>query len=76
MKIELEAADLQEMRDLVMGCIDFEPTDAQLREAVDQNTTEGSSLLGLIIAWGWHDTEVRDQLCAALDQLPRTEAQG
>jgi hypothetical protein len=54
--------DLREMREVMMGVIDFEPTDDELRAVwADQE------LVGLAHTWSWHDTEVRDDLAAALE---------
>lgn len=68
MKIELEASDLQEMRDAVEGNIDFEPTDEQLRKV-----TESRQLLGLAVMWSWGDTEVRSDLVEALEKVKVAE---
>jgi len=48
-----------------LGSVDFEPTDDQLREV----SRRDPHLLALAMMWSWHDTEVREQLCAALTAL-------
>ena len=50
-----------------MGNVDFTPTDDQLREVCRRDPR----LIPLAMMWGWSDTEVRDQLCAALEALPQ-----
>jgi hypothetical protein len=62
---ELTTEDLAEMRGQALGNVDFEPTDDQLREVCRRDP----QLLALAMMWSWHDTEVREQLCAALDAL-------
>ena len=55
--------ELREMREAMLGVIAFEPTDDELRAVwVDQE------LVALAAAWSWHDTEVRDDLAAALEK--------
>lgn len=53
------------MRGQAQGNIDFDPTDDQLREACRRDPR----LLPLARMWSWHDTEVRDDLCAALEAI-------
>ena len=62
---EPTAQDLAEMRGQALGNVDFEPTDDQLREVCRRDPR----LLALAVMWSWHDTEVREQLCAALTAL-------
>lgn len=64
-RLELTVEDLAEMRGQAMGNVDFDPTDDQLRKACRRDP----DLLPLAMRWGWSDTEVRDQLCAALEAL-------
>jgi hypothetical protein len=63
--LEPTASDLAEMRDQATGNVSFEPTDAQLREVCRLDP----QLIPLARMWSWGDTEVRDQLCAALEAL-------
>lgn len=53
------------MRNEMVGILDFEPTDEELgRIFVDY--------LGLVLhatEWGWEDTEVRAELCTALEEI-------
>lgn len=65
MKIELTDADLDEMREIMEGVIDFVPTDRELRLAVANQP----GILALAVEWGWHDTEIREQLAPALEEI-------
>lgn len=67
-RLEPTAEDLAEMRDQALGNVDFEPTDDQLGEVCRRDP----HLLALAMTWSWHDTEVREQLCAALTATTRT----
>lgn len=67
MRIELESDDFNDVRDAMMGVIDFEPTDEQIREAIGHK----SDLLGQAAEWGWNDTEVRSEVANALGALER-----
>lgn len=64
MKLELEDSDLAEIREMLMGNVDFEPTDAEIREVVLADP------YAMVTArdWGWNDTEVRDRICVALER--------
>ena len=62
---EPTAKDLAEMHDEATGNVAFEPTDDQLREVCRRDP----NLIPLAMMWGWGDTEVREQLCAALEAL-------
>ncbi len=65
MKLELEPADLHQIRDMLKGNINFEPTDEQIRRVV----LADPYAMATAWDWGWNDTEVRDRLCAALEAL-------
>ncbi|MGI8307005.1 hypothetical protein [Saccharopolyspora hattusasensis] len=52
------------MRDETTGLISFEPTDDDLRRVWMDNP----HLVARVQKWGWEDTEVRDELRAALGQ--------
>lgn len=67
-KIELDADDLREMTETMMGNIAPEPTEDELREVVRRDP----HLYHLASEWTWSDTEARDQLFAELFKL-RTE---
>lgn len=58
---EPTAADFAEMRDEMMGNLDFVPADDELRAVWTDR------LVGLAVAWGWGDTEVRELLAEALN---------
>jgi hypothetical protein len=58
---------LAEMRDEMVGNLDFEPTDDELRRVL----AEHSHIVALAYEWGWGDTEVREQLAAALEAMRR-----
>lgn len=58
--------DLREMRDMMLGVIDFAPSDDELRAA-----WTNPRLVGLAREWGWGDTELRDELAAELEQIRR-----
>ncbi|MGW4528313.1 hypothetical protein [Amycolatopsis sp. NPDC004378] len=58
--------DLREMRDMMLGVIDFAPADDELRTA-----WTNPRLVSLAREWGWGDTELRDELAAELEQIRR-----
>jgi hypothetical protein len=60
-----DAETLQAMRDMTMGNLDFEPTDDELRTAWRTMPVTRT----MATEWGWNDTEVRDETCAALERL-------
>ncbi|WP_433716923.1 hypothetical protein ACQP2U_43620 (plasmid) [Nocardia sp. CA-084685] len=51
------------MRTAMQGVIDFVPSDDELRRIWSDQ-----QLIALAHAWGWSDTEVREQLAAALEK--------
>jgi hypothetical protein len=66
-KLVLEPSDYQEVRDVIAGHIEGEPTDAQIDAAFVARPT----ILGKALSWGWNDTEVRDELCELLDGMDK-----
>jgi hypothetical protein len=62
-----DAATFREMRDEMMGNLDFQPTDDELRRVF----AEHRHIVALAYEWGWGDTEVREQLAAALGAMRR-----
>lgn len=61
MRLKIDDQDLKEIRDVLMGNVDGEVTDEQIRRAA---TPE---IIALAMQWGWSDTEVRDELCTAVE---------
>ena len=53
------------MRDETIGNVPFEADDELLHRAWQENP----DLVALAGMWGWSDTEVRDQLCAVVEDL-------
>lgn len=60
--------ELATMRAETLGVLNFEPTDENLRRVWLDNP----HLVAQAQEWGWGDTDVRDQLCAALER-PRND---
>ncbi|GAB3161921.1 hypothetical protein GCM10027258_79860 [Amycolatopsis stemonae] len=58
--------ELTAMRDMMLGVIDFAPTDAELRTA-----WSNPRLASLAREWGWGDTELREELAAELEAIHR-----
>lgn len=65
MKVELEPEDFVEIREMLMGNIDFEVTDAEIAQVVYADPYS----IATATTWGWNDTEVRERICAALEKL-------
>lgn len=53
------------MRYELVGNVAIEATDVMLRRVF----AEFPQVVWLARQWGWGDTEVRDQLCAAVEQI-------
>lgn len=56
---------LPELRLMIKGLVEPEPTDEELRTFVQENP----HLRALAVEWGWDDTQVRDDSCAVIEKL-------
>lgn len=67
-KIELEPEDYGEIRDMCLGNIDDPLLDNSEIDAVLASMDNRGYILGVALGFGWGDTEVRDQFCAAVEK--------
>lgn len=56
---------MDDIRGELLGNVSIDPTNAELRQVIDDNP----DVVGLAYQWGWGDTEVREKICALVEQI-------